>query len=112
MTVPLSSGTAPAGPGRAVVVLPGGAFGPYAPTLFFPMWAAQRRGATVLAVEWEDVDGIMSVPPELAGPRVTAQVEPASAGREASFCLVVGKSPGSLAIPLVADRGMPAVWPG
>jgi len=84
---------------RTVVLLPGGMFGPYAPLLFFPMFAAQRRGAQTRAVDWSDIDAIRTLDAEAAVEEVIAQAKPALDGLTPEATLVVGKSLGSMAAP-------------
>jgi len=95
---------------RTVVLLPGGMFGPYAPLLFFPMFAAQRRGAQTRAVDWFDMVRIRTLDAEAAVDEIIAQVKPALDGLAPEATLVVGKSLGSMAAPLVAARAAPAIW--
>lgn len=84
------------------VVIPGGNFGPGAGMLMYVGAVAERRGATVHRHEW-------------SGPRpkgldagterwVYDQIAPLPAG------LLIGKSLGSMAAALAADRDLPAVW--
>lgn len=95
---------------RSAIVAPGGGYGPDGPLLMYSRLAVQRRGGRTQSITWqlpEDAD--------LAERRreVASQVESAVeqmtafAGAEP---LVIGKSLGSLAAPLVADRGLAAVW--
>ena len=95
---------------RTVVLLPGGMFGPYAPLLFFPMFAAQRRGAQTKAVDWSDLATIRTLDPEAVVDEVITQVKPVLDGLVPEATLVVGKSLGSMAAPLVAARACPAIW--
>ncbi|HEX3492043.1 MAG TPA: hypothetical protein VHU92_22035 [Streptosporangiaceae bacterium] len=99
---------------RSAIVAPGGGYGPDGPLLMYSRLAIQRRGGRTHSIAWqlpEDAD--------MAERRrgVAAQVESAieqmtaSAGAELrAEPLVIGKSLGSLAAPLVADRGLAAVW--
>jgi hypothetical protein len=92
--------------GRAVVLAPGGNYGPDGPLLMFAAVAAQRRGATLRPVTWDleagDVDAMVTS-------RVSAAVaELQEAGAAAP--VIVGKSLGSAAAPVAADRGLAAVW--
>lgn len=92
-------------PLTSAVVLPGRGYPVDGPLLFFAQVALRRRGVDVAAVRW-------SPPPDLdaagAPEWVAAQLEPALAagGRP----LVVAKSLGSFAAPVVAERGLPAIW--
>jgi hypothetical protein len=91
-------------PGRCVVVLPGVRYFSQAPLLWFARGAAQARGWSVLELS----------------ERAPADQEPfewmrdragrALAATDAGTVAVVGKSLASAAAPLVAERGLPAVW--
>jgi hypothetical protein len=92
--------------GRAVVLAPGGNYGPDGPLLMFAAVATQRRGASPHPVTWDleasDVDAMVCS-------RVSAAVvELQEAGTAAP--VIVGKSLGSAAAPVAADRGLAAVW--
>ena len=91
-------------PGRCAVVLPGVAYFSQAPLLWFAREAAQARGWPVLelterAPRDEDPFAWMRA-------RATRALDAADADTVA----VIGKSLASAAAPLVADRGLPAVW--
>jgi hypothetical protein len=89
---------------RCVVVLPGVRYFSQAPLLWFAREAAQARGWSVLELS----------------ERAPADEEPFAwmhdrAGRaldgvDAGTVAVIGKSLGSAAAPLAAERGLPAVW--
>ena len=91
-------------PGRCAVLLPGVRYFSQAPLLWFAREAAQAEGWSVL---------------ELSG-RAPADEEPFEwmrdrAGRALDLAgggtvAVIGKSLGSAAAPLVAERGLAAVW--
>jgi len=87
------------------VVLPGRGYPVDGPLLFFAQVALRRRGVDVTALRW-------SPPPDLdaagAPGWVASQLEPvlAAGGRP----LVVAKSLGSFAAPVVAERGLLAIW--
>jgi hypothetical protein len=99
---------------RRAIVIPGGRYGPHAPLLEYAADAAEARGARVRALEW-------SPPSELFSPNgpvstacaawVRDQVAPVldEAGTEGAPVLI-GKSLGSFAAGLAAERALPAVW--
>jgi hypothetical protein len=95
---------------RTVVVLPGRTFGPFVPQLFFPMFAAMRRGAEPVAVEWRDLDTLAELAPDRYASWVRPQVEPVLSNLDPASTIVIGKSLGSYAAALIADLGLPAVW--
>jgi hypothetical protein len=96
---------------RAAVVVPGRNFGPYAPLTLYGGLAAQAREATVEWVEWQ--------PPYEVDPRhadsvvrhawVVKEIAPIL-DRVGGSPLLVGKSLGSFAADLAAQRNLPAVW--
>jgi hypothetical protein len=95
---------------RSAVVAPGGGYGPDGPLLMYARLAVERRGGRVDAIAWRLPEG-----PDLARRRgqVAAQAEAAVSELTAATGaapLFIGKSLGSLAAPLAADRGLAAVW--
>jgi len=90
------------------VVIPGGAFGPAAGLLLYAGTVAEHRGASVHWHWWSEPP-----PRQNAGPWVVAQIEPllpAEAEPRRSAPLLIGKSLGTHAACLAADRNLPAVW--
>ena len=90
--------------GRCVILLPGIRYFSQAPLLWFSREAAQAGGWSVVEVDErapEDVE-----PFEWTRERARE----ALAATDADLVCVIGKSLGSAAAPLVADRGLPAVW--
>jgi len=80
------------------------------PVLMFARLAVQRRGGRAHPIMWEFAEGR-----DIASQRqrVVAYVESAVdelTAATGAAPVVVGKSLGSLAAPLVADRGLAAVW--
>jgi hypothetical protein len=76
-------------------------FGPYSPLLFYPTLALRARGVPVRAVHWPE-------PVQVGADWVRAQVEPIL--DEVGATLVVGKSLGSHAVHLAAERGLAGIW--
>jgi hypothetical protein len=91
---------------RAMVIAPGAWYGKEAPLLKFAGLAAERRGAVVRAAEWDlGADG--------AGAMVAARVSAVVDGLVHAGVpgpVIVGKSLGSRAAQVAADRQLPAVW--
>ncbi|MEU5939069.1 alpha/beta hydrolase [Micromonospora sp. NPDC047548] len=94
---------------RRAVLIPGRGYDTRYPLFAYVGEALDRAGFDVHRIIWQaperfapDRDG-----PAAAVQWVVGQVEPALAERSD---LLVGKSLGSLAAPLAADRGLPAVW--
>lgn len=92
--------------GRAAVLAPGGGYGTDGPLLMFAGLAAQRRGASVHRVAWDLSAGDQFA---MAAARAAAAIkELAAAG--SSSPVIFGKSLGTAAAPVAANRGLAAVW--
>ena len=96
--------------GRSAIVAPGGGYGSDGPLLMYARLAVERRGGLVRPIVWELSRGSDFSRQRL---RVASQVE--SAAEEVTAAaggapVVIGKSLGSLAAPVAADRGLAAVW--
>lgn len=99
-----------AGTGRSAVLAPGGNYGVDGPLLMYARLAVSRRDGSTHPIRWQ-----------LAGSRdfsqqrgkvasqVAAAVDELTAATGAAP-VVIGKSLGSLAAPIVADRGLTAIW--
>jgi hypothetical protein len=86
------------------VVAPGGGYGADGPLLMFSAVAARRRGAMVRRLAWDIPRG------GDASAVVPATVAAALGEGDYGAAVVFGKSLGSLAAPVVAERGPAAVW--
>lgn len=90
--------------GRVAVVAPGGGYGADGPLLMFSAVAARRRGAMVRRLAWD-------FPPDSDAQAMVSAAAAAALDEGAYEAAVVfGKSLGSLAAPVVAERRMAAVW--
>ncbi|TDE58450.1 alpha/beta hydrolase [Nonomuraea mesophila] len=90
---------------RHAVVIPGGMHGPRAGLLMYAGEAVARWGATVELIEWSPPQGLsLEERPAWVREQVTAV-----AGRLPAP-LLIGKSLGTFAASVAADRGLPAVW--
>jgi len=89
-------------PERCAVVLPGIRYFSQAPLLWFAREAARARGWSVLELSERAPDG--RDPFEWMRERAAAALDAVQP------IAVVGKSLGSAAAPLVAERSLPAVW--
>lgn len=85
------------------LVLPGRAYSPTMPVLFFAALALRDAGVEPVPVEWPAPFGVL-VPPDEVRRTVTAAVE------QHDPAYVVAKSMGTHAAPVVADRGIDAIW--
>jgi hypothetical protein len=97
---------------RSAVVAPGGNYGPDGPLLMYARLAVERRGGRAHRIEWQ-MDPSGGVDFSQLRAMVNAQV--ASLVDEVTAAtgtppVIIGKSLGTLAAPLVADRGLAAVW--
>jgi hypothetical protein len=97
--------------GHAAVVVPGLRYSADAPLLMYAGLAVERRGGSVRRIRW--------TVPQFGGgdeerawvaARVGEAVDAVAAATGLAAPLVIGKSLGSLAAPVAADRGLPAVW--
>jgi hypothetical protein len=91
-------------PARCAVVLPGVRYFSQAPLLWFAREAAQAAGWSVL--ELSERAPADEEPFEWMRKRAASALDAADAATVA----VIGKSLGSAAAPLVAERGLAAVW--
>jgi hypothetical protein len=91
-------------PGRSAVVLPGVAYFSQAPLLWFAREAAQAGGWSVLELTERAPRG--EEPFTWMRDRAARALDAAGA----DTVVVIGKSLASAAAPLVAERGLPAVW--
>jgi hypothetical protein len=91
-------------PGRCAVVLPGIAYFSQAPLLWFAREAAQARGWSVLELTERAPRGEESF--AWMRDRAARSLDAA----DAETMAVIGKSLASAAAPLVAERGLAAVW--
>jgi hypothetical protein len=100
---------------RAAVVAPGRAYSAQAPLLAYAADAAEARGAAITALSWtppRSLDPDQNPDPDKRVAWVCQEVTrvldaPPVVG---TAPLLIGKSLGSLAAPLAAERGLPAVW--
>jgi hypothetical protein len=91
-------------PARSVLLLPGVRYFSQAPLLWFAREAAQTGG-------WSAVELDERAPAdEEPFAWMRDQAERALEATDAELVVVVGKSLGSAAAPMVAERGLPAVW--
>ncbi len=105
---------------REAIILPGSQFGPFAPLPMFAGDAAERRGAVLTPVWWDDYDRPLTLTPEERGPWVRDQVEravPSLRSGERSdppggepATVLIGKSLGTYGAILAAELGLPAIW--
>jgi hypothetical protein len=94
-------------PGAPVAtLLPGRGYGPQAPLLYYARMLLRSRGWAVRTVDWEKVPGLE--PSDQAA--VVAFAGELLATADPARDLVVGKSLGSLALPVAAARGVPGIW--
>jgi hypothetical protein len=92
------------------VLAPGANNNTDVPLLTYARLAAERRGASVRVVSWDIAQGRgFDRHREMVAAKVAAAVDELTSATGAAP-LVIGKSLGSLAAPVVADRGLAAVW--
>ena len=96
--------------GRSAILAPGGNYSADGPLLMYARLAVQRRGGDTHPITWEFAEG---TDVRQQRRQVAAQVESAvdeMTAATGAAPVVIGKSLGTLAAPLVADRGLAAVW--
>jgi hypothetical protein len=95
---------------RSAIVAPGGGYGADGPLLMYARLAVQRRGGQVRSIAWELSEGsdFRQYRRQVAS-QVESAIDEVTADAGAAP-VVIGKSLGSLAAPVVADRGLAAVW--
>ncbi len=96
--------------GRSAILAPGGNYGADGPLLMYARLAVHRRGGRTRPIMWE-----LSESPGLSQQRAQVASQVKSAIDEMTAAtgtapVVIGKSLGSLAAPVVADHGLAAVW--
>jgi hypothetical protein len=96
--------TAPGAP--VATLLPGRAYGPQAPLLYYARLLLRGRGWAVRTVHWEKVPGLD--PADHAA--VAAFAGEVLATSDPARDFVIGKSLGSLALPAAAERRVPGIW--
>lgn len=98
---------------RVVIPVPGRMYGPHTPLLMFTADAAEARGARLHPFWWpdsveeldvDDGEGVM----RWARKHVDHVVDQVATGPDTT--LLTGKSLGTTASAIAADRGLPAVW--
>ncbi|GAA3226950.1 hypothetical protein [Nonomuraea helvata] len=94
-------------PERVAVLLPGGAYVPARPLLHFARVVLVQHGWTVQEVWWEPPAGDVFAEREAWA---VERAREAVAAESAAQVLLVGKSLGTLAAPIAAERGLPAIW--
>jgi predicted alpha/beta-hydrolase family hydrolase len=99
---------------RAAVLVPGGGYTTDGPLLMYARLAVERRGGYAHRIAWTPPRSWNEAHAWVAGQVAAAVGETVAAtgvaAAGAGAPLVIGKSLGSLAAPLVADRGLAAVW--
>jgi hypothetical protein len=96
--------------GRSAVLAPGGGYGPDGPLLMYARLAVEYRDGTTQPITWDlsESSDYRQERQQVASQVATAVDELTTATGSAP--LLIGKSLGSLAAPVAADRGLPAVW--
>jgi hypothetical protein len=95
--------------GRAAVLLPGTAYRPVAPLLMFAGVAARSRGAELHPLDWTAPANLGDRAAGWVREQVTPVLDELAAGGIPAP-LLVGKSLGTHAAALAAERDLPAIW--
>lgn len=95
---------------RAAVLAPGSRGGVYTAGMNFAWIAAEARGARTHRIEWQPPDSLRTQPDTVMG-WVREHVEPVLDQVDPDVStVIVGKSLGSNAAVIAAERGLPAIW--
>lgn len=96
---------------RLALIIPGMRFGPHVPLLAYAYRAAEIRGAHIVPLSWPPLSGKSAAD---LGPWVAEQVSSAidrlAELKPVSKPLLIGKSLGSHAAAVAAERALPAIW--
>jgi len=98
------------GQDRVAVVVPGVGYSPARPLLHFARSVLLQHGWTVQELWWQIPDGFAQFTVDDRIAWVERQVAEAVEAEAGACRLVVGKSLGSLACGIAADRNIPAAW--
>lgn len=101
-------------PDRVAVILPGRGYTTDMPLLWYARTVLSFQGWTVHAVEWP-ADLSPRQTPEIAAAAIdqacaTPRSQTAERSDGPARCLIIGKSLGSLALPIAVERGLPGIW--
>jgi pimeloyl-ACP methyl ester carboxylesterase len=94
---------------RGMVLIPGGGLGPHQPLLNYSWLAGQARSAEALHIEWP-ADRPSSRNPADSASRVVDHVAKVTSTWSVQRPVLVGKSLGTYAAELAAERSLPAIW--
>ncbi|MEO3750496.1 alpha/beta hydrolase [Streptomyces sp. B6B3] len=92
------------------LVIPGAGYSPARPLLHYARAVLRSHDWTVRELWWQPPDDLAELAPADRAAWVREEVVTAVAAEGGDCGLLVGKSLGSLAADLAADRGLPAVW--
>ncbi len=98
-----------ADPERVAILVPGGGYTTDGPLLMYAGLAVRRRGGYLHRIAWAAPESEAYSHAWVAS-QVKEALAEAAAVTGVPAPLVIGKSLGSQAAPLVAERGLPAVW--
>jgi hypothetical protein len=91
---------------RDAIILPGAGYTAAHPLLHFTRIVLDAHGWSVVPASWPADEAARRDPDEMVTTIAARLVDSAESQRP----LIVGKSIGSLAIPLAAERGLPGIW--
>lgn len=94
---------------RDVIILPGGGYSAQAPLLMYAGEAAERRGGVIRPISWDNPEELLTLRADQRGPWVLDQLARAVPDLQ-DGSLLIGKSLGTHAAAVAAERGLPAVW--
>ncbi|MDG4763418.1 alpha/beta hydrolase [Solwaraspora sp. WMMD406] len=95
----------------AGIIVPGRGYGPQAPLLHLAGEALTDLGATIETITWTVPDGLLDIGPEpFVRVHVSAALHRLADAEPGMRPVIIGKSLGTYAAGLAAERQLPAIW--
>ncbi|MGW1161258.1 alpha/beta hydrolase [Streptomyces sp. NPDC002519] len=95
---------------RIAVVAPGGIYGPDVPLLMYSASAAEARGARIERITWDPPSQSDRGTSHWVLDQVASVLDHVSVSSPDVVPVLIGKSLGTTAAVLAAERGLPAIW--
>jgi hypothetical protein len=95
---------------RVAVVAPGGMYGPNVPLLMYAASAAEARGARIERITWNPPSQADRGTSDWVLGQVAPVLDHVSVSSPGAVPILIGKSLGTTAAVLAAERELPAIW--